>query len=129
MAMRSLKAIVVMAVGLMIGASSSLADWCTWYWEQDNCLDVNCPSGCYQSTLGAWRSNCAPGSAADICCNCWFRERICWKISSPSPERCYRSVPPAPNAYYWLSLREEAAGPCLQNTQYGYVCLTATEPY
>lgn len=121
-----LKMAPLILIGLIVGASSSIADNCTWGWEEDNCSDVLCPSGCNQTALGGWQSNCAPGNGYNICCNCWFRERICWQATLPV--RCYRSVPPAPNAYYWLTVRQEAAGPCASDGQYGKTCLTAEVP-
>lgn len=98
---------------------------CTWTWEEDSCLDVLCPSGCFQWGHGPERSSCKK-FLGDLCCNCWYRERLCRYNGTSTP--CYRAAPPAPNTRLWECVREDSAGPCDKSDLYGYVCLATGNP-
>jgi hypothetical protein len=124
--LRSIKSAIGGAVMLISGLA--VAYQCSWTWEQDQCLDVMCPSGCYEYAFGQPYSLCHVQVFTDppLCCNCWYRERKC-KFNG-TQTRCYRQVPPAPNSYAWDCIREEAAGDCIEvSWVQGKVCLTAGE--
>lgn len=101
-----------------------------WSWEEDLCVDVNCPVFCYQWGYGNSQSDCFVDHSTDppTCCNCWFRERKCKFVGTNEP--CYRQSPPAPNPYSWECFKQIAAAEC-QNEMgvYGKVCLTAEDPW
>lgn len=106
----------------VIAVTASFA--CGYGWEQDACLDVQCPSGCTFHDYGATRSNCQ-SFPADVCCNCWYRERICWDASG---NKCARATPPAPNAKFWDCEQETSVGPCGNDQAYGKTCLGCSLP-
>lgn len=113
---------LMIVVSALLGVSAGYGG-CIWTWEQDNCTDVLCPSGCYQAGEGTTQSRCNEASQnEDICCTCWFRSRTCYYNGSST--RCYRASPPAPNPYLWQCHREEAYGPCEEGI-YGQECLTS----
>lgn len=118
-----LRSLLVAGCSVLIGVAIAVP--CTWGWEQDNCADVLCPSGCYQNGVGGSQTNC--NVQISFCCNCWFRSRKCYQNGTGSP--CAgRSVPPNPNPYYWECIREEASGPCTAVGN-GYECDSATDPF
>ncbi len=113
---------LMILVSAVLGVSAGYGG-CIWTWEQDNCADVLCPSGCFQSGSGPTQSRCnVANQVEDICCTCWFRSRTCWFNNSET--RCYRSSPPAPNPYMWECIKEEGVGDCVQET-YGTECLSS----
>lgn len=113
----------VVLIACCLGLAASLG--CTWGWQQDNCANVLCPSGCYQFGFGTTQAICnAAAGPGDECCTCWYRERKC--NFNDTSTRCYRAVPPAPNSYAWEVSREVAVGDC-EDSQWGHVCTTSME--
>lgn len=109
-----------MALGMIVVAQASI---CDWGWEQDGCKDVYCPPGCTEVDVPTPTYAACVQRPGDLCCTCWYRERVCVRSNN---ERCFRRR--APNPYFWYSYREETAGPCIEFTRYGTYCIAANGP-
>jgi hypothetical protein len=118
---KSFKLPLIAFLSILGGLGTSWSAGCIYSFDQDNCLDVYCPTGCYQDGYGVHKSACQ--MQGDLCCNCWFRQRICKNDGTNNP--CTVSTG-SPNGKAWESVRKQCQGPCHTETNVtGTICLTA----
>lgn len=120
--MKNLKIAVVALISIAVGIGTSYSAGCIYTFDEDSCLDVQCPSGCYNTgSFGPKKSKCQ--IQGNNCCNCWYRERYCNTNGTSSP--CTISTG-SPNGKAWETLREQVAGPChTESNVDGTICLYA----
>ncbi len=122
---RNFRIWLAMSAAGMMGIVGSFAA-CSWSWEEDNCEDVACPSGCtIVSLIGPYSSCNVQGvPPAEICCNCYYWRRVCYNSFG---QECFRQSPPAPNPYAWDCYRVQANPPCV-TTGIGKQCIDSEPP-
>jgi len=104
----NLKLIAIALFAVAVGVGTSYSAGCIYTFDEDNFLDVQCPSGCCNTgSYGPKKSKCQ--MQVNICCNCWYRERLCNNNGTSNP--CTIDTG-SPNGKAWESLREQTTGPC-----------------
>ncbi len=122
--MKYSRILFAIVVAVVTGVGSSFAT-CTWGWEQDNCQDVACPSGCYAN--GQYGVSISICNGNHPCCNCYYRRVYC-SLNGQATTNCPYSTS-SPNGKAWETDRQETGGPCTTISGYnGTICVGTQDP-
>jgi len=116
------KSLVVVCLSALLGIGVSYGDsGCTFGFDQDNCSNVSCPSGCSPGGTGTPTSVCQ--MQGPNCCNCWYEQQFC--NTTGTKTACpYKTG--SPNGKAWICSQSTCTGPCqTEQGVNGTICLTA----